>query len=64
MKTTEAELRQSLERFIEAAIDLLDTLDGDPDEEQEMGLDQDAVPITLNCSRKPDKVLRLSGMDE
>lgn len=42
------ELRHSLETFIEAAIDLLDELDGDADAEVEEGLDQDVNPPSLN----------------
>ncbi len=43
--------RARLEALIEAAIDLLDELDGDPDLEAETGLDENAAPLTLNPER-------------
>ena len=44
-------LRACLEALVEAAIDLLDHLDGDPDLEDEAGTDQDVAPVTLNPER-------------
>ncbi len=44
-------LHARLEALIEAAIDLLDELDGDADLEVETGLDADAAPLRLNPER-------------
>lgn len=46
--------RRALARFVEAAIDLLDAIDGEADYEQEVGLDQNDNPITLNCNWRED----------
>lgn len=47
--------RSRLEGLIEAAIDLLDVLDGEPDEESENGLDQDETPVSLNPTHQTIK---------
>lgn len=56
-RPTDQNFGRTLEQFVEAAIDFLDTLDGDADEEDESRVDMDLAPTSLNRDIRKPKVI-------